>query len=253
MSSAILWLRNDLRILDQPLLTAALSKKSVWIYVFDLRFLSNTVPVPGELSCVQKSSARRALFILQSVRDMSERLRRHLQADLLVRVGHPEEEICKCAEKLAWNSWDVHCQFEIGTEEQRIQDAVAASAAANGGQLHASWGHQFLYHPNDVQASTGSNPMEVLVNPHHFWSDDADPENMVRIREPMDFALPENSTAFQSNLSQDVIDPAGLLSMSQTDALKHLGYTAEDAVVACTPDPRSVLFSWWRDRSVVPP
>lgn len=242
MSSAFLWLRNDLRILDQPLVTATpRGQTAVWIYVFDPRFFSREVPLPGEIAKVPKASARRALFVLQSVRDLSTRLRENLNADLLVRIGDPAQELCKCADELSWNSWDVYCEIEIGTEEQSVQDSVSASAASRGGQLHATWGYQFLYHPDDVKGALAVDPSSSLVNPHHFWTDDADPEAMVHIREEIGYAGSTNTEQFLSKLAPNIVDPASLLSLPEAEALVRLGYASEVAYSACIPDPRAVL------------
>ena len=105
MAPSFLWLRNDLRILDQPLVSAGSSSIRAWIYVFDLRFLSRRAALPGG-GDVRKASARRALFLLQSVRDISKRLREHLKADLIVRIGDPEVEIGRAATQLQWKSWE---------------------------------------------------------------------------------------------------------------------------------------------------
>ncbi|CAK0792745.1 unnamed protein product [Prorocentrum cordatum] len=110
LGGTLLWLRNDLRILDQPLVDAVATGERAWIYVFDTRFLSRAVPLPGGVGSVPKASARRARFLLQSVRDLSGRLRRELGAELLVRVGPPEEALCEAAGQLGWAAWDVCCQ-----------------------------------------------------------------------------------------------------------------------------------------------
>eukprot|EP00931_Biecheleriopsis_adriatica_P094531 TRINITY_DN68168_c0_g1_i1.p1 TRINITY_DN68168_c0_g1~~TRINITY_DN68168_c0_g1_i1.p1 ORF type:complete len:223 (+),score=37.97 TRINITY_DN68168_c0_g1_i1:1-669(+) len=184
--SAFLWLRNDLSLSEQPLLAVAASKLRAWIYIFDLRFLSQKVSLPGELGTLRKSSARRARFLLQSVRDLSTRLRSRLNADLIICAGHPEEEICETAEKLGWKCWDVYCQAELGTEEEEVQNRLAGKVSARGGQVLADYGRQFLYHPDDVRAATATDPKTKLVSPHHFWRDDSDPEETVQIRQASD-------------------------------------------------------------------
>lgn len=248
-SSAVLWLRSDLRLHDQPLVTAGVPGKAVWVYVFDLRFLSRRVALPGELGTLHKASARRALFVLQSVRDLAARISRELGgASLIVRAGRPEEEIGQVAESLGWSCWDVHCQHELGTEEEAIQERVAATAARMGqGKLHATWGRQFLYCPDDVIASLGTDPRASLVNPQHFWSDDvADEDDGMESVVPIcqvTGCLPEGAETrrFLRKLPNEIADPCGLLTLPESEALVRLGYSPEAAQEACLPDPRAVL------------
>lgn len=240
-NAALLWLRNDLRLLDQPLATVASAELQAWIYVFDLRFLSQTVALPGNVGSLQKASPRRALFLLQAVRDLASSVGSKLQAQLIVRIGKPEEEICDVAKQLDWNTWDVHCQTELGTEEQRVQDTLAKNVSARGGQLLDMWGQQFLYHPHDVARSLSVDPVKTLVNPHHFWQEDADPEAIVPIRNEDENLPLIQKSKYVSDLPADVVDPHALLTLPEAEALVRLGYSAEEAQSACLPDPRAVL------------
>ena len=184
---ALLWLRNDLRLLDQPLLNAGSPLPALFVYVFDLRFLSNKVSVPGmqgELS-LQKAGARRALFLLESVKSLGCQLLELFGSHLAVRRGNPEQVLPALAGALGWDSaWELHCQRELGTEEEQVQKSTQQATEAKGGRFVSDWGKQWLFHPDDVATDWGVDPSRSLVNPHHFWNDSRDPCVRVRPAEP---------------------------------------------------------------------
>jgi len=237
-SGTILWLRNDLRLKDQPLLHRGGSHNVVWLYVFDVRFFSRAVVLPGGLGQVLKASARRALFVLQSVKDLADSLHTKYGIKLVVRLGQPEEVIPSLIQELGWSTAEVHCQRELGTEEESVQNAVCEALKGSGSALDVSWGAQWLFHPEDVVEILGLDPSQHLVNPHHFWTD-GQPDPMVCIREARDEDV--HVSRFLSALSPELADPHGLLAVSEKEALTLLGYSQEEADVASAQDPRSVL------------
>lgn len=240
-SGAVLWLRNDLRLMDQPLLRAGQPLPAVWLYAFDKRFLSRKVGIPGGQGHLCKASAKRALFVLQSVRTLGRRLREELGADLVCRYQAPEDAIVSLVQQLGWSSWEVHCQRELGTEEAMVEEKVQNAACASGGALSSTWGKQFLFHPDDVHAVTGVDPSAALTNPHHFWEDDGVSSHNVPVRKSTSSLTVPCGRQFVSGLEESIRDPCGLLKMTDVDALISLGYSEAEAHSACTPDPRAVL------------
>lgn len=91
MKRIIVWLRNDLRVHDNPVLDWAVkyggkSKEVLPVYSFDPRFFSHKVEKYG----TQKCGFNRARFIRESVINMREKLE-GLGSHLLVTTDKPED------------------------------------------------------------------------------------------------------------------------------------------------------------------
>lgn len=118
MSRAIVWFRNDLRLADNPALTAACAAhdKVLPVVVID--------PRQHEASPVgfARSGPRRRRFLKESIADLDARLRAKGSA-LHVRVGEPATELAHLAK--VWDARVVHAQRLYAWEEQEQQRAVA--------------------------------------------------------------------------------------------------------------------------------
>ncbi|PSQ66859.1 MAG: cryptochrome DASH, partial [Bacteroidetes bacterium QH_2_64_74] len=84
-STALVWIRNDLRVRDHAPLRYAADRfdQVVPVYCFDPRHVGTT------MFDLPKMSAIRARFLCESVQDLCDSLR-DLGADLVVRRGKPE-------------------------------------------------------------------------------------------------------------------------------------------------------------------
>jgi len=95
MKRIIVWLRNDLRIHDNPVLDWAVkyggkNKEVLPVYSFDPRFMNFKVPKYDTLKC----GAIRARFLREAVVNMREKLE-DLGSNLLVTTEKPEDFLPK--------------------------------------------------------------------------------------------------------------------------------------------------------------
>lgn len=168
---AIVWFRQDLRLHDNEALLEALkmADEVIPVYVFDERiFLGKTS------YGFPKTGKYRAKFILESVHDLRESLRK-LGSSLIVRVGKPEEEIFKIAQQIK-SSW-VFCNRERTREEVQVQDALEQNLWSVGQEIRFSRG-KMLYYTADL-------PFPVPHTPDVFTQFRKEVERYVKVREPL--------------------------------------------------------------------
>lgn len=118
--TVIVWFRNDLRLHDHIPLNQALQRYDhvIPVYCFDTRqFRTHSLGFP-------KSGPFRTKFLLESVADLRENLRR-LGSDLVVRIGHPEKEIAKICRQVKTN--DVYAYKGISREDHSIEMSLKQS------------------------------------------------------------------------------------------------------------------------------
>ncbi|MBK6948548.1 MAG: deoxyribodipyrimidine photo-lyase [Haliscomenobacter sp.] len=118
---AVVWFRNDLRLHDNEALTRALecAAEIYPVYVLDERvFFGRT------LYGFRKTEKYRARFILESLKDLRNSLRR-LNSELIVRVGKPEDVLADLVTQTS-ASW-VFCNRERTREEVDVQVAGVGS------------------------------------------------------------------------------------------------------------------------------
>jgi deoxyribodipyrimidine photo-lyase len=117
MKTVIYWFRNDLRLHDQPVLSAIESQRLLPVYVIDPRELK-----PNKYLGFAKMGARRAHFLLESLLDLKKSLK-SLSSDLLVLVGEPVETLSHLAQSLK-----ADCIFaQAANSYQEIKDEQALS------------------------------------------------------------------------------------------------------------------------------
>lgn len=139
MQTIFLWLRNDLRINDHEALTraAATGARVLPVYCFDPRHFATT------RWGFPKTDAFRARFLIESIEDLRASYQ-ELGADLIVRVGYPDEVIPALAKTCGANA--VYAHREVTTEEIAVEAALAEALSV---PLKLFWGHT-LYHPDDL-------------------------------------------------------------------------------------------------------
>jgi len=152
----IIWFRNDLRLLDNAVVTRAaeLFKRSgktaevVPVYVFDKTFFQTTK------RGTERFGAGRAKFVLECVEDLKKSLRER-GSDLLVRSGSTVDVIRELTLTGANERTVVLTQEEVTSEEtnmdrvveRMIKDRARSGAAA--ATMERLWGST-LYHIDDI-------------------------------------------------------------------------------------------------------
>ncbi|MEM1350535.1 MAG: DASH family cryptochrome, partial [Myxococcota bacterium] len=185
----VVWLRNDLRVDDhEPLWLAARHAKGrvVPVYCVDPRQWADS-----SLG-FEKMGARRAQFVRESLASMRAGLQR-LGADLVVRVGHPEDIIPALAAEV--DARGVYYHDEPTHEERRVAEAVESASSDVGATPRAIWGAT-LYHIDDL-------PYEVRDLPGVFTHFRKDVERRARVRDPKD--APESLGALPAGLEPGVL------------------------------------------------
>ena len=138
MPTALLWLRNDLRLHDHaPLADAVAAAGSdgrlLAVYALDPRHYE-----PTDLG-VRKTEGYRAAFLLESLRDLRARMRA-LGGELVVRQGRPESVLPDLARRSGAAS--VHLTDEPMREEADVAEAVRGSLP--GLDWRPRWGHTLV-------------------------------------------------------------------------------------------------------------
>ena len=106
MSTAIVWLRNTLRVHDNPLLDWAHGSEEIGAVI--PVFVLDTGRGMGEEDQIGPNRMR---FLYDSLTDLDDRLRREYSARLLVLEGRPEEAVPLLAEELGPAGW-LLCDYQ---------------------------------------------------------------------------------------------------------------------------------------------
>ncbi|MCB0526064.1 MAG: DASH family cryptochrome [Lewinellaceae bacterium] len=168
---AIVWFRQDLRLHDNEALSTALrmGEDILPVYIFDERIFQDETRFG-----FRKTGKFRAQFIIESVLDLRENLRK-IGSDLIVRLGQPEEILSELARehKASW----VICNRERTQEEVMVQDALETRLWGFGIELIYTRG-KMLYHTQDL-------PLPVQHTPDFFFQFRKENENITPVREPI--------------------------------------------------------------------
>ncbi|MBX7052307.1 MAG: DASH family cryptochrome [Flavobacteriales bacterium] len=115
--TSIVWFKTDLRILDNPVLDAAMrsSEMIIPVYCVDERLFSKTS------TGFRKTGKFRAKFLLESLKDLDQQLRTR-GSGLLVVWGEPEVLIPEVVE--FYRAEAVWCKKEVAPEELAIHQNV---------------------------------------------------------------------------------------------------------------------------------
>ncbi len=153
---ALLWLRRDLRVHDNPALAAALASAQavVPIFVLDPRLLDG----PG-------ASANRTWFLLGTLRALARDLEAR-GAPLVVRSGRPEDVIPAVAAEA--RAGDVFASRDVSPFARRRDAAVADALATAGRRLHLGPG-LLVAEPEEVHTTDG-RPVTVFAPFARRWA-----------------------------------------------------------------------------------
>mmetsp|Transcript_47676 Transcript_47676/g.83946 ORF Transcript_47676/g.83946 Transcript_47676/m.83946 type:complete len:581 (-) Transcript_47676:86-1828(-) len=269
------WVRNDLRVQDNPVLRSAVgaalcdSRKFVAVFVFDPRFLDRSpygrVTDPDFKMSIssrkqvtfssRKTNALRARFWRQCVLKLGEELAAR-GSKLLVCYGKPEEVLGG----LPAGS-EVKCQMEkVSIEQTDVENFTERALLKRESKLRRDPGAMFLYHPSDL-------PFGIKERPDSYsglgsalgWKD------IWTSTERYDWATPVRPTVPSPSVwpspPEDLQLP-GLLSKElladETKMLEHLGYTSEEIKEAQAqpipqggePAARASLEEWIAKQSI---
>jgi deoxyribodipyrimidine photo-lyase len=167
----ILWFRNDLRLHDNESLTDAIDigAEILPVYIFDERIFKGHTSFGFE-----KTGRFRTKFIIESVANLRENLRKR-GADLIIRIGKPEEIIFEIARQVKSN-W-VFCNRERTAEEVKVQDRLEKNLWSIGQELRYGRG-KMLYYTSDL-------PFPVNQTPDTFTNFRKEVERIVQVRPPL--------------------------------------------------------------------
>jgi deoxyribodipyrimidine photo-lyase len=138
----LVWFRNDLRIHDNEILLEAVRKadKVLPVYCFDPYYFTHTATGNA------KTGAIRAKFLLESVADLRNNLRK-IGGELLIRFGNPAEILHALAEEYQVN--EIYHHREVAHEETAISEEVEGALWKMRLNLKHFIGHT-LYHKEDL-------------------------------------------------------------------------------------------------------
>jgi deoxyribodipyrimidine photo-lyase len=142
MKNAILWFRNDLRLLHNPTLINSLSKaeKIIPVYIFDTRQWRN-----NQLG-IAKTGNFRTQFVIQSVLALREKLKDR-GSNLLIKTGFPELIIPALVQKFGANH--VFAASEPGVEEHGVLTRLEKNLWEHKAELH-TYHANYLIHPDQL-------------------------------------------------------------------------------------------------------
>lgn len=178
MTRSIAWLRNDLRLIDNPVLhLAAKARSCVPVVCLDPKsFGPNTAIHPGWCALqTPKLGYLRGRFLLESVSALQRDLRA-IGSDLLVLVGSPETLLppLVASDELIYST-------EVGTEESSASDSVKRDVNSQGGTVTELWGSQTLYDSTQLPFVAAKLPEPFTA----FRNVVENPESAALVPEPL--------------------------------------------------------------------
>lgn len=144
---AVVWFRNDLRLLDNLVLQQVIKdrcKSTTCVFCFDSRHFSPFRKYGG-----RKTEIHRANFLLESVADLRSNLQR-IGLELVVALDFPENVIPRLLKPGVGNA--VYFQAEDASEEARIEAEVRRQCEKTGhsSRFVSIQGNSDLYPPHDT-------------------------------------------------------------------------------------------------------
>ena len=97
--ATVVWLRDELRVHDNALLAEAAKRGAPVLPVFCLDPRVFDAAAKSDLGSAQKTGARRAKFVLESLEDLRGSLK-DLGSGLVVRRGSPQQVLADICEEL---------------------------------------------------------------------------------------------------------------------------------------------------------
>ncbi|WP_126767690.1 DASH family cryptochrome [Aliidiomarina iranensis] len=150
--SELVWFRRNLRVADNPALTALADSKQaapLGVFFYDQQYTGSWLGMP-------RCRPLRAKFLWESVQDLQEQLQ-GLGGELLVQEGEPEDLLPKICQSLGITR--VHTQRLFAYEESESAERVLQALHAIGVELvqhecYTLWpsAHVFASHPQPLSS-----------------------------------------------------------------------------------------------------
>ncbi|WP_031427901.1 DASH family cryptochrome [Flavimarina sp. Hel_I_48] len=235
---SLLWFKNDLRLLDNESLCNSLeaSEKILPVYIFDPRHYRETA------YDFPKAGYNRFEFLKQTLTDLRENLKK-ADANLLIKVGKPEEIIPKIIEKYGISS--VFAEQEYAPEEEAVVQQVIKNLPQSC-EYKAIWG-KTMYHIDDLPYAIDEIPLtskafrintEKKASVREVF---AQPEK-IEVFDIEDWGeLPEASTF--DLVPEESQEAETYLKGGETEALKRLAYYTHESELLTS-------YKWTRNRSL---
>jgi deoxyribodipyrimidine photo-lyase len=155
VSTALLWLRRDLRLHDHPALRATqASQRLVPVFCFDDGLLTG-----------RNASGPRTQFLLECLRDLDQGLRQR-GSRLFVRHGQPQREVLRLAQETGAEA--VHFTLDASPFARRRQRQVTEALEREGLQAAGHPGMFVVDHLEPIRTSAG-DPYTVFTPFYRNW------------------------------------------------------------------------------------
>ena len=216
-TTAIYWLRNDLRFHDNETLVRALEghARVLLVYTLDLRVFER---LPGQE--FRKTGVHRAAFLLASLADLRSSARSYGTDVAVIPTSAPAAALKKLLEEVGATA--IYTQAEYASEETDDETAVEQMALARDAKLVRVWGKS-LYHPDDLPFAATETPepfrnFRKLVEKLPIRDVFATPNRIVG---PENFDYPQTPTLAELGFTEPA-DPA--YPGGETAGLERLNY-----------------------------
>ena len=154
-TAAIVWMRRDLRLQDNPaLMAAAAADRLIPVFCIDPRLLDG-----------RHRSGSRTQFMLDCLHDVDRSLR-DLGSRVVIRRGIPEHELPALAREAGAGA--VHAAADVGPYARRRDAAVSSALAACGVELVLHPGLFVVDDPAEIRTGDGG-PYTVFTPYHRSW------------------------------------------------------------------------------------
>ncbi len=234
MPTALLWLRNDLRVHDHaPLREAAEAAGPggalLAVYCLDPRHYE---PTPFGF---RKTEGYRAAFVLEALRDLRARMRA-LGGDLVVRHGRPEDVLPELARQTGASSGHFHDEpmQEEGDTEAAVRQALPDL------DWQPRWGHT-LVAPDDLPFAVEDAP--DVFTPFRKAVEKAPQAGRYRAPVPAPDALPPRPAGVEPG---EIPESVEALGVTPREADTRLGFAIRGGETAGLAQLETYV--WERDR-----
>jgi len=257
------WVRNDLRLQDNPALRAVngaalVDKRNfVCVYVFDRRNLDACVNGFSVTDFSgKKTKALHARFVRQSVLALRDELAA-AGSKLLICHGKPEDIL----PALPAGS-EVKCQHDhFQMQDYRFCNDVAASLIKGGSKLRTDFGATGLYHPHELfmpkdlhDRYGGLGALGKVLGWKDILKNGEREDNATHVRPVV--SAPSRFSPPMEDLQLPGLIPADVLA-DETALLKLLGYSSEEITEAQShmipqggePAARDLLVDWVKNKN----